>query len=47
MHIELPIGYGNILMATDILESFGQALTVGNNFSISINTDSEEETREL
>jgi PhnB protein len=38
MHIALPIG-GNVLMGTDALESLGQKLTMGNNFSISIHTD--------
>ena len=26
MHIALPIGKGNVMMATDILESMGQAI---------------------
>jgi PhnB protein len=43
MHVALPIGKGNVLMATDALESMGQQLTHGNNFSISINTESQEE----
>lgn len=43
MHIALPIGKGNILMATDALESLGQKLTIGNNFSISISVDSKQE----
>lgn len=43
MHISLPIGNGNILMATDTLESMGQKLTEGNNFSIHIGVDSKEE----
>jgi PhnB protein len=47
MHISLPIGKGSILMATDALESMGQKLVVGNNFSISISTDSEEEATRL
>ena len=47
MHISLPIGQGNILMATDALESMGHKLTIGNNFSLSINTESEEETTKL
>ncbi|MFI5220123.1 MAG: VOC family protein [Bacteroidia bacterium] len=47
MHISLPIGNGNVLMATDALESFGQKLITGTNFSISINTESEEETTKL
>jgi len=36
MHIALPIGKGNILMATDAVESMGQKLTPGNNFYLSI-----------
>jgi PhnB protein len=43
MHIALPIGSGNVLMATDALESMGHPLTIGNNFSLSINVDSEAE----
>lgn len=43
MHIALPIGNGSILMATDGLESMGQNLIPGNNFSISISTGSREE----
>lgn len=47
MHISLPIGKGNILMATDALESMGQTFTPGNNFSLSISVDSEAEADEL
>jgi PhnB protein len=47
MHIALPIGKGNILMATDALESMGHKLTSGNNFHISISTDSEEEAKKV
>ncbi|GAB3165971.1 VOC family protein [Telluribacter humicola] len=47
MHVALPIGAGNVLMATDALESMGHSLTVGNNFSISINADSESEADQL
>lgn len=47
MHVALPIGKENILMATDALESLGQKLTVGNNYYISINTESREETERL
>jgi PhnB protein len=42
MHIALPIGNGNVLMATDALESMGQKLTEGNNFSIALSADSKE-----
>ena len=47
MHVALPIGKGNVLMATDALESMGHVITNGNNFSISISTDSEEQTKDL
>ncbi|MDD2908020.1 MAG: VOC family protein [Candidatus Gracilibacteria bacterium] len=47
MHIALPIGKGNILMATDALESMGQKMTVGNNFSISLQVESKEEADKL
>ncbi len=43
MHISLPISDNLTLMATDALESMGQALTVGNNVYISINVDSVDE----
>ncbi len=44
MHISLPIGNGNILMGTDALECMGQFLKEGNNFHLSIDTESKEET---
>lgn len=47
MHIALPIGDGDVIMATDTLESFGQKLTVGNNFYITINAESEDEANRL
>jgi PhnB protein len=47
MHIALPIGKGNILMATDALESMGHKLTPGNNFYLSLSADSEEQADKL
>ncbi|HEX9656636.1 MAG TPA: VOC family protein [Bacteroidota bacterium] len=47
MHIALPIGKGNVLMATDALESMGQKLTVGNNFYITIQPESKAEADRL
>jgi len=47
MHIALMLGQDTMLMATDTLESMGQKLTVGTNFSISLNPDSEEEATSL
>lgn len=47
MHVSLPIGKANSLMATDALESMGHKLTVGNNISLSVETDSKEETERV
>jgi PhnB protein len=47
MHIALPVGKDNMLMATDMLESMGQHITQGNNFYISIFTESREETERI
>ena len=47
MHVALAIGNGNMLMATDAIESMGQTLTNGNNYSLSLTTESEEETEKL
>ena len=47
MHVALPIGKGNVLMATDALESMGQKLTFGNNFYISLAPESKEEADRL
>jgi len=43
MHVSLPIGENNMLMGTDSLESMGQKLKMGNNFTISLSFDKEEE----
>jgi PhnB protein len=47
MHISLPIGKGNILMATDALESMGHSVTMGSNFHLSLSPDSEKEADKL
>ena len=47
MHIALPIGKGNMLMATDALESAGHKVTFGTNFSIAISPESEKEAKHL
>ncbi|WP_435525501.1 hypothetical protein [Chryseobacterium indoltheticum] len=46
MHIALPIG-GDLLMASDIVPSFGQNLTVGNNNYVSIFPDSREDAERI
>jgi len=43
MHIGLPIGNDQVLMATDVLKSLGQKLVEGNNVHISIHPDSKAE----
>src|SRR5918992_2605118 len=43
LHIGLPIGKDNVLMATDALESLGQKLTQGNNVYISVHPENKEE----
>ncbi len=47
MHIALPMGNGNMLMATDSLESFGQKLSQGNNFYIALSPESRDEADRL
>lgn len=47
MHISLPISKETILMGSDSSESFGKATVEGNNFSISVNTDSVEEVTRI
>ena len=46
MHIALPIG-DDLLMASDIVPSFGQTLTVGNNNYVSVFPESKEEADRL
>jgi len=47
MHIALPISNETILMGSDTSQAFGKALTVGDNISISINADTEDESKRL
>ncbi len=47
MHIGLPMGNQNYLMATDALESMGQKVNFGNNFYIAIDAESREEADKL
>ena len=47
MHVALPILGGTQIMATDMLESAGQKLVEGNNFTISLNPDTKEEADRL
>ncbi len=47
MHISLPIGKSNMIMATDFVESMGQKMIEGNRYSISISAESREEADKL
>jgi PhnB protein len=47
-HIALPLGqHGVVLMGTDVVGSRGQSLTVGNNFYITLESDSAVEAARL
>lgn len=47
MHISLPISKETILMGSDSSEAYGKATVMGNNFSLSVNTDSEGEAKKI
>jgi PhnB protein len=47
MHVALPIIGGTELMGTDMLESMGHKLIVGNNTTISLQLDKKEEADRL
>ena len=47
IHVSLPFGKGNVLMASDNLESMGHQITAGDNFHICLHTESEKETDKL
>ncbi len=46
-HVELPILAGHVLMGSDMLESLGHQLKVGNNVTICLEPDSRTETDRL
>ena len=43
MHISLPFGNGNVLMASDVLQSMGFKINPGNNFYLAVSADSDEQ----
>jgi len=47
MHISLPIGKNSILMGSDTAAEWSSSFRVGNNFSISITTESKDEADRL
>jgi PhnB protein len=46
-HIELPILAGHVLMGTDIVESMGHELKIGNNVTVNLEPDTRAETDRL
>lgn len=47
MHVSLPIMGGTVLQGTDMLESMGHKLKIGNNTTICLEPDTREETERL
>jgi len=47
MHVSLPILGGTLIMGTDMLESMGHKLKIGNNTTISLSADSKEDIDRL
>lgn len=47
MHVSLPIGNSNHLLASDILESMGETLKMGTNFTLTAITESEKEADKI
>jgi len=46
MHVALPIG-GTVLMGSDALSGFGPPFNAGNNFSVAVGPDSEDNARKI
>lgn len=46
-HIGLPLGGGSVLMGTDVVESMGKPLTMGNNVYITLEPETGEEAERL
>lgn len=47
MHVSLPILGGTLIMGTDMLESMGHHLVIGNNTTINLEPDTKEEADRL
>lgn len=47
MHISLPVSQETVIMGSDVGGEWASSYKQGNNFSISINTDSKKETERL
>lgn len=47
MHVSLPVLGGTLIMGTDMIESMGHKLIIGNNTTISLEPDTKEEADRL
>jgi PhnB protein len=47
LHVELPILAGHVIMGTDVLESMGHELRLGNNTTLNLEPDTREEAERL
>jgi PhnB protein len=47
VHISLPIGKSNMLMASDVFEAFGQGKVAGNNVHLSLEAETKEEADKI
>lgn len=47
MHVALPIGGGTMLMGSDTMPGMGPAFTAGNNFSVAVGPENEDEAKQL
>lgn len=47
MHISLPVSKETVLMGSDTTPEYNESIVVGNNFSVSINTDSKAQADKL
>lgn len=46
-HVSMPLGSEGMLMGSDLVEAFGQKVTVGNNFNIHLIAESREEAETI
>ena len=47
IHVELPILAGHVIMGTDMLESMGHELRIGNNTTLNLEPDTRAEAERL
>jgi PhnB protein len=47
MHMSLPLGDGNVLMGTDMLESLGHKVVIGGNITLSLDLNTKEDADKI